>query len=384
MVELAKDKKILLLHRSGGELDDDCGMAYFWNQVYANEAAGVQAGIVPKKEAIYLQVGRETHEDLAMIAEMEDISPEALRTRCAELTATLTDEDRLDRAMMEVLYRRLGWLVAFALFVEPDLRRDFETVYLEDELILDRTPLWVPVTPDRVLRDRKDGRLVYWEWKSTMTTGFKWTNSWPYAIQLHIGMKAIEEELGEAVKYSQIIGLYKGYESQADHALNHAYVWAYRNTGTGEWTHDYQKGRGASWERAPVWEYPGGIVSWVERLGKEVAQGMFPRSPQVHLNEMMLDGWVRRKTARMEAIDKVRATSQWDRNVREVTFEQRSKRCRPAFGDACPYLGLCWNASMNDRPMASGLYQPRVPHHEVEQLWLEERKRGEVDPLGTP
>jgi len=54
-------------------------------------------------------------------------------------------------------------------------------------------------------------------------------------------------------------------------------------------------------------------------------------------------------------------------------FEQRTSKCRPAFGDQCPYLPLCWNVSMQDNPLAKG-FVPRVPHHEVEIVWRQEQK----------
>lgn len=374
-VDAASGKKIYTLDRTGAEQDDGCGAYYFWNRVYRNPALGIKAGIVPRRESIYLQIGRESHEDLAMVAEMDDIRPQTIRDRVAEITSTLTDEDRIDQPMMEVLYRRLGWLSAFALYIEPELRERYETLHIEDEIILDREPLWVPVTPDRVMRDRKDGKLVYWEWKSTKSTGHAWTHSWQYAIQLHIGMAAIGEELKESVKYAQVVGLYKGYDSQADGGLNHTYVWGWRNTVTQEWTHEYAKSRGGSWERAPVWEFPGGIVTWVQKCGPDVAKAQFPMSPPVTLNSHMLERWVQRKTTRAKEVDIFGDTCQDDEKLRNHIFPAKTRMCRPAFGDACPYIGPCWNAVNGLDPMRTGDFIARVPHHEIEVLALEEKER---------
>jgi hypothetical protein len=368
--------KILLMDRSGAELDDDCGMAFFWNRVWHPAADDSVAGIVPEKEAIYFKVGRETHEDLHMVSEMEDLSVPVLEERVKELTNDLTAEDRLDLDMMERLYRRIGWFVAQALFIEPKTRDQFETIYCEDEIILDREPLWVPITPDRVLRRKSDGKLIYREYKSTAFAGQKWTGSWPFAIQLHLGMKALAEELGEPIEYAQIMGLYKGYPGRD--GLSHPYVWAWRNIKTGAWTHEYARAVPRSdWERAPIWEYPDGPVKWILTLGEEVALDQFPQSPPVFLNEDMVTDWITRKTHRAKEVSLVGETCLFDHKLRSLMFEKRTKKCRPAFGDQCPYLPLCWNKSMAETPLAKG-FVPRTPHHEVEILWLQERKEGKI------
>jgi hypothetical protein len=365
--------KILLMDRSGAELDDDCGMAFFWNRVW--KGGDAKAGIVPAKEALYYQVGRETHEDLHAVAEMEDLSVPAIEERVRELTVGLTAEDRLDIDLMERLYRRIGWFAAQALFIEPRTRMEFETVFCEDEIILDREPLWVPITPDRVLRHRETKKLRYREYKSTAYASGKWTGSWPFAIQLHLGMKALEEELGEPIEFAQIMGLHKGYVGTD--GLSHPYVWAYRNLKTGAWTHEWAKAvPRADWERKPVWEYPDGPVKWVLTLGEEVAYSQFPQSPPVFLNEDMVSNWLTRKTARAKEIALFGETAQFDDKLRNVIFQQHTKKCRPAFGDQCPYLPLCWNKSMGERPLEKG-FVPRVPHHETEILWLEEIKSGQ-------
>jgi hypothetical protein len=48
---------------------------------------------------------------------------------------------------MELLYRRLGWMNAFALFIEPGIRRLYLTIPMDEEITLDRAPLSVKVRP---------------------------------------------------------------------------------------------------------------------------------------------------------------------------------------------------------------------------------------------
>jgi hypothetical protein len=357
---------IYLTNRSAVETDDRCGMAYWWNQEEGN------TGIVPKEEAAALAVGREIHEDIEVISKMDDLSPYHLESLIENILSTVPEEVKGNQRKLERLYRRLGWIAAWVLYMEPGLREKYEDISVEGELILDRDPLWVAVTPDRVMRHKKDNYLIYLEYKSTITASNKWLASWKYAIQLHLGIKAIEEEfvrrgVGEKITHAQIVGFLKGDDSKG--FLHHPYVWGYKNTETGKWTHEYSKARGASWTAAPVWEYPDGIVKWVQSLGEEIGRQQFPFSPPVMLDERMLNSWVSRRLSREIEIEAVREECREDWDSRVVYFEPRTRNCRPAFGDPCPYLGPCWNASIQRNPLATGDFIRRNPHHEMEIIF---------------
>lgn len=322
-------------------------------------------GIAPIKEAAALNAGRLLHEDLAAIAEMEDLTPNAIGDVIDQLRQSSSPPFQ-SQADMEVLTRRLGWLAASALYLEPSLRKDYENIQVESEIILDRTPLWVAVTPDRLLRHRQGGYLVYKEYKSTITAGQKWSTHWPYAVQVHIGLKAIEEEFQEKPAFGQIVGMMKG--DMRDGRLAHPYVWAYRRGD--EWTGDYSKARSAGWDHAPIWEYPGGVMEWVQKLGPDVAKSQFPHSMPIFCNDFLLDSLITSRTARQEEIERVADECQTNWDTRVVYFEPRFEQCRPAFGDACPFLACCHNASVNANPLANGEYKVREPHHEVEIQYL--------------
>lgn len=357
-------KLIYITDRSAVETDDTCGMKFWLNR----KEAGI--GIVPVKEVLPLAIGRETHEDLLAVANMQDISPDAIQGAIDTILAPISEDDKIDQRMMELVYRRVGWLAAFALFMEPDIRAEFDTVQVEHELILDRTPLWVATTPDRILRRRSTGELIYKEYKTTISAAQKWINSWAFAIQLHIGIAAAQEEIEQKVAFGQVMGLMKGYESMADHRLMHPYVWAWYNEGTGQWTNEYEKARSAGWKPMPVWEYPGGVVAWVQFCGAEVARSQFPHSMPVFLNERMLDEWVARRLFRERIIRSVEEKCRESVGLRSLYFERRTKNCRPPFGDACQYALACWNAEVAADPLASSEYVVRVPHHDVERATL--------------
>src|ERR1051326_8529564 len=221
------NKIIYLEDRSGAELDDKCGMAYWWNR----KAGPKKLGIVPKEAALALRIGAETHNDLLTVAKMPSVHRDAVAEMVQEILNGVAEDakDPTNQGKMELLYRRLGWFVAFALFIEPGIRARYETILVEDELILDRDPLWVAVTPDRILKHRDDGRLEYREYKTTISASQKWLQSWHFALQLHLGLAAASEELEQKINFAQVMGLMKGNLSAADKRLIHPYVWGFYN-----------------------------------------------------------------------------------------------------------------------------------------------------------
>lgn len=347
--------------RTAAETDDRCGQRFWWQRKEGGR------GIVPKEEPFALLIGRQTHLDLATIANMEDISPPAIQAAIDEIVNPLTDEDRGQQKKMEVLYRRLGWLAAFALFIEPRIRADWETVTVEKEIRLERSPLVVGTTPDRILRNKRDStHLVYKEYKTTISASKQWMDSWMYQIQLHLGIKAASEFLNERITFGQIMGLMKG--RYTGDRLSHPYVWGWWNSVNDKWTSDYTKSRGNDWMPMPVWEFKPGVVEWVLQCGGEIANSQFPHSAPVFLNDRMLNDWIARRTWRERMIRNVEDISHKSEFLRSVYFEKRTGQCRPPFGDACPYLSACWNAEVNKDPLLHGDFVKREPHHTLEYM----------------
>lgn len=360
-----ESKLIYLTDRSGAETDDTCGMRFWFNR----KAGAKKRGIVPKEEAEALAIGRTIHEDMVTIGEMPDLRAEAVREVIEDILQRIKP-DTTDVKRMEILYRRLGWIAAWALFLEPVVRQHWETLHIEHEMILDRDPLYVAFTPDRLLRHKVHNYTRYMEYKSTITAQKKWIDSWPYAIQIHIGLAGVKEEYPEYnIKYATVVGMMKGSRSMVDHRLIHPYVWGWYNRSTNKWTHKYDEGRKAGYEQMPIWEHPDGLVNWVLTCGDECARLQFPHTAPIFLNETMLNGWVERRMRRETEIHLVDQSCREDFTTRQVHFPQISKQCRPAFGDSCPYLRGCWVANYdieNDEDFVE-----RTPHHDVEIVGIE-------------
>lgn len=354
----------LLTDRTTIETDWSCGMKRWW---YKEEGG---KGIVPVVEAVYFKQGRDYHSDFAEIALAGDPAQLAVEL-IAGLEGRIHGTD--DQLLQEELTRRAGWIAANALYLEPETRRDYNTLLVEAELVLERDPLWIAVTPDRVLERKSDGAVVVRDYKGVGGWGItkNWLDQWPFAIQMHTLIAAVSEELDRPIGFAQVVGLSKG--QQKDGRLRHPYVWGWwEPDGTPET--DYYAAKRKGLDIRPVWEYAEGILEWVRKLGPEVASAQFGFSAPIYLNERLLDTLVESRTRREREVRVFKATAQKDKRVRALHFEPRYSECRPAIGSPCPYLAACHDQHVNNNPIGSGLYVERTPHHDLELIG-----RGESD-----
>lgn len=339
---------VILTDRTTIETDWNCQRSRYYYKEFNGH------GIVPIIEADYYQIGRDLHRDLQQVCEGADLA-----NILAPLYERLGQATRL--VEREVLTRRIGWVWAFATHWWPRLQEEWEVVQVEFEIVLDRFPLWVNVIPDLVLRHRVHGHLAYYEWKSVGMLTKEWVNYWPRAIQVHIGMMAIAEELGEEVKTGKVVGLTKGREYRG--RLSHPFIYGYTND-DGRWFTEHAHGR----HPTGVWEYPEGPVEYLKLLSAEKCLDQFPTSAPIGLNARLVEECCQQRLLREQAI---RAGGSLD-----ALFPMSFSRCRPVIGGVCPYLEACHNATVNADPLGSGLYKPREPHHELEVLLITE---GEED-----
>jgi hypothetical protein len=350
----ASDPDPLLTDRTTIETDQKCGMARWW---YKEEAA---SGIVPAEEAAYYKDGRDSHAAAELLVTGERVE-DVLRS------FPLSGDNQLT---LESQTRLQGWIAGLGRFIFPLLLEGAEILMVEKELCLQRDPLWIACKPDLVIRN-KQGQIIVIDYKSTGRVSKGWVDYWPLAVQHHINLKAVEEELGEKPAYGQVIGLYKGEWKYG--RLNHPYVWAYGDASRpDEWATDYPEAKKRGLTNRPLWEYNAGILHWVERLGFEEARGVFPFSAPIFLNERLLEDLITARTRREEEVARVKPVVLADRRLIPAYFEPRYSQCRPVIGAPCAYLAACHNASVNADPLGSGLYVKRTPHHELELLGLEE------------
>lgn len=361
---------IFITDLRSSEMDDACGMRYWLNAFEGGR------GMVKKEQVVPDAILEATKGDLRMLASMEDISEGAIQACVDDILSGLSADDKKDFAKMELLYRRLGWFAAFALYVEPELREKWETISIDEQIILDRDPLWVVCTPDRLLRNKASGEIVYREYMPMphSLTNQKWLHAWLYNPRLHVGMAAVNDHLEKhgppsTIAYGEVMGMSKGWMSQADGKLSHPYVRGYYNPENVEWTHSAAQlstVNGGHWETIPVWDFPGGIIAWVKLCGEGVAKQQFGMSPAVILNEDMVHEWVARRIHRERQINITKDISHINTYLRQINFERRTFQCYLPNGDVCPYLKACWHPEVGKEPFKSGEYVPNIMNERVE------------------
>lgn len=326
------------------EVDDVCPRRTWFSRFEGGN------GILSRDTLLSDLMVAETHKDLRFLKGMADISPEAVQMQVDNIRAGLTGEDTLEVKKMELLYRRLGWFAAYALYVEPGMRALYEDIPVEFEVPLDHDPFWVMVKPDRVVRNRVNGEVTYLEYVP-MPPGpnhRKWLEQWTFNARLHLGMAAVEDSVkfqgkGIYVTDGQVMGLNEGYFSSFDGKLCHPYVWGYYNRTTTQWSAAF-KPEAEGFKMTPVWEFPGGIVGWVQLCGSTTAAHQFPYSPAVELDNRLVDEWVSRRLHRERTIGSMRDVCDKNDHLRKIHFERRTGQCVPIIGPKCPYQAVCWSA----------------------------------------
>lgn len=344
-------KVIMLTDVTSARTDDLCGRAYWYSTLEGGR------GIVPKSEVIAQRVLQETFTDLRTLTTLSeaDLSADNMEVAVNEILGMLSPEDKRDRASMELLYRRLGWLVAFALYQEPYLRRAYETIPIAPEILLSHDSLRVKVETGRVLRYRNCKEVVYRSYIPTSFISARWRGQWQKSAQPHIEMKAVEEAIGKKVDAMQVMGLAKGFYSRPGNmGLSHPYVLGHYHAATKEWSHNYMIGKGDGWVERPIWEYEEGLVNWVLKCGREVADAQFPLTTRITYKQEVLDAWLAHRVHRERAILGMTADCHANLHLRNVHFPQNTLSCTPLFGEPCPYDWLCWTMKPGANPFGAG------------------------------
>ncbi len=339
-------KQTFLVDYQQTEADDLCGMKRWLSTLEAGTGIQARDDVLPTllKQAI--------HDDFRCINSLDDLSQPSIQAVIDDVLGELSEKDKQDQTKMELLYRRLGWIAAYALYIEPGIRMDYDVMPIDSEIVLDREPLWVIAHPDRLLKEKKTKEIIYRELilMPPGLTNQKWLHSWHFQMRMHVGMAAAMEDKKLGVDYGQVMGLSEGYYSTIDGRLAHPYCWGYFNKQRSEWSNVY-KNEKDGWALAPVWEFPGGVVAWVKMCGDGVAKHQFPLSPPILLNKRMLDNWVENKLHREREIRTVGDISRTNLHIRGIHFERRTAACRPVTGECCPFIFACWDSKTAANPL---------------------------------
>src|SRR5207249_3922221 len=185
-----KHKQSVLVDYQQIETDDTCGMKLWLSRLEGG--SGVQA----KDSLVSNMLAAEIHADMRCIALMDDLSHPSIQGVIDDVLDCLSLEDKKDQTKMELLYRRLGWLAAYALYIEPSIRMEYFSIPIDSEVVLDREPLWVIVHPDRLLQHKVTKDYVYREYipMPAGLTNLKWLHGWHFNMRMHAGLAAAMED----------------------------------------------------------------------------------------------------------------------------------------------------------------------------------------------
>lgn len=338
------------------EMDQACSMKFWFNRYEAG------SGIVKRDTVVDALLDTEIHNDLRTLAAMDDISPLAITRIIDDALSHLSDEDRLDVRKMELLYRRLGWFAAFAMYMESEIRSEYHNLVVDPAIVLDRDPLFVVSYPDRLLQRKGTMEMILREYvpMGPSLTQERWLQSWHYNIRLHVAIAAARD-MDLKVASAQVMGLSRGFYSVLDNRLVHPYVYGWHNKTTQEWSPNRPEALRGSWAIEPVWRFGGGIVSWVRMCGETTARNQFQLSPSVFLNRDILDSWTAARLHRERGIRDVKDISVLNHHMRNIYFPRMTNHCAPAGGDVCPYRDACWDKQTSLMPLHNSQYIKNDP-----------------------
>lgn len=339
------------IDRSRIEADWDCPRRRYWSTEY--DTGGPHKGITPVGELPYLTFGTAIHTAMANVL-MGVLDHDSIATILRHSLASQPTES-------QNLAEGLFW--AFTRTIWQDWQAEYDVIGIEQECSLPIGPhVEMMLRPDVCLRHKVSGAYIYPDFKST---GFKtknWLDGWNYATQLQTGCAGLSAALGQPVEGAIVIGLYKGYYK--DYKQRSPFTWIYSYPGYPD------QGIGAQynvewcrgWNLVETHTFPGGLKAWVASLPDEVLREQLPITGLIPFNPHTLQNFVTQQTLREARIAGFHAGTL----SLEDVFPMHVKSCRPLFGAACPFLQACHAPTVGTDPVGSGLYVPRVPHHNPE------------------
>jgi hypothetical protein len=358
--------------RSARDQDDICPRSRYWGTVYEG------LGLSPRGESEALLIGTALHAGLAALWRCGETSGE-LAAKLALPAMTETEE-------FQKLQQREQWLLrcflyAYGKLVYERYIQEWEVLYVEQELFVERGYLVLLCQPDVILRHRQTGRIRYLEYKTTKLLTPRYIESWRYSPQLAAGIVAAEETLQLKIDEC-VMGFFdKGQPSRDGSYWNSPFTnyWLKSGNGTDELPDQWSEKRPQyfkGWERFEPWTVYPEPEAWVEKLlliDENVVLGQMPESSPTVVHPDLVKEWIDYSFWREHEIATAMHGMQeegWKEFDLPIAFPRRNRQCRPVIGNDCPFLNLCWNPGMAQDPVATGLYVPRTPHHRAERIAL--------------
>lgn len=355
-------QKIIYWNKSRDEADQKCPRLTYWNEFCCGTGVESDGG------AFDLAFGQWWHEAAAKIMNGEGVEAAAAEaveniSKLHTLMAPPVLTPEWDVRCAE--HRRLMWMLVM-LFPESPLVRDVmanhtivgvehEIAYTEDR---GDYRMVFSAKPDLLTREKKSGKLVYIEFK---TTGFFTANYWkPYkrSPQLMGASLAVEQNYGEPLGWVVVQPILKGSEYKDVWDSPTTYLWRNVVGPSVRWSLKRPQSW-SGWERVSTEEV--GLANAANTLRFLGAVPMlFPEAPPIYVNTDTVNDWWEQRCRRRIQLEEANQRG-IDADILASVFPQNFSQCEPMIGRSCDMLNCCWIQHVGADPLNHGFVQ-KVPH----------------------
>lgn len=361
-----ENQTVVYFNKSRDDIDQKCHRACYWNEL------ALTTGIEPATGAYELAFGEWWHDAVAKLLLGESVEAAAAHG-CKQLQAVqeaLTPDPAPPGWDLRCREHQLLMNTLITLFPTSALMRDirshYDIVAVEQEISF-REPrgdyeLVFSAKPDVLTRDRRNGKLVYVEFK---TTGFYregWFKPYKRSPQLFGAALAVEQHYGETLDHVIVQPINKGsaYKDQWDSPA--CYVWRNVQGPSVKWSLK-RPSSWAGWEKVFVGELEWGpALQVLEGLGASAI--LYPEAPPIYVNHEVVQEWweqrVRRRLAIQDAVERGITEDELS-----SVFPQNFSQCEPMMGRACDFVNCCWIQHVGMDPLNHGFVQ-KTPHSQFD------------------
>jgi hypothetical protein len=281
-----------------------------------------------------------------------------------------------------------GLVLAWCRVRLPKWQDEYEIIEVEVE---DRVPLSedivLAVRADAIVRRKYDHRMFVVNFKTVAQADDRWIRSWEVDMQLMTELLAAERRHGSVFGGVIIEGLIKGRrmpDKAPDGSVTGYHdatplLYGYKIDANPplaqlEYTHEYTRRKG--WYKFPTWresfgntfgaitECNSSLNYWVNWLPEETVEAQFAIVPPIMRDEQRIESKVRQiVTMEHNIVQSSRVVASLGLHEGlDYAFPSNEQECY--WPSRCQCFDLCYTAGVAADPAGSGLYMPRVDHHQ--------------------
>lgn len=343
-------------------------------------------GLQKVSQSIEAVSGQVVHDCLAHIAKFPGDIDNTIVYHVAKMEGYLREKfplhPNLEHEILEQRYVAEGLIRAWLRVRKPLIDEEFELISVEKETNWKLSAeVEMPLRLDRLERRRSDGTIYIRDFKTTSKAGMDWVRKWERDHQILSYVAATEEITGEYVGGLCIEGLVRGQKKRENtkspmfpgmRIQQTPLCYVYVNQLSGEISPEYQ--RGNAWQRKPLWTLGISPKEWIEKrlTAEQVSELFIAPVPAIAPNRNALERWRRQSDALERELEAAASGVALAHSLGKVHWLTQLDMAFPMNQDACYKYGedygcefenICYNGEVEDDPIGSGMYEPRIDHH---------------------